>query len=488
MNTLDVLDGFAKVSLVCLGDIMLDKYIYGHIGRISPEAPVPVIQYTTEKCMLGGAGNAFRNLISLSGSTHTVISVVGNDPEGRQVEELLRSAGSRFFLVKQDGRTTTTKSRLIASSGQQVLRLDKEDTQEFSSETYTQVLDAFEKVLPGADLVLLSDYGKGFFTKGLLQEIIGRCSRLGKKVAIDPRGSDFAKYAGAFLIKPNRRELHDATRMPVESIDEVIEATTRMLTECDIANAIVTLSGDGMVHVSRDGRALLDKPVDTREVYDVTGAGDTALSAISLGLAAEAPFDVVLQIANMASQIVVGKAGTATASGNEIRELLRLRDARMSAVGKVVDLATARSIVERWRESHQTVCFTNGCFDLLHFGHISSFIQTRKHGDKLIVGINSDSSVRRYKGPSRPLQDEMTRAAIVASLQYVDLVVRFDEPTAIDLVKALKPDVIAKEGYELNAWPEAQYVKSYGGKVVFLKRELGYSTSEIVKKIDTREK
>jgi D-beta-D-heptose 7-phosphate kinase/D-beta-D-heptose 1-phosphate adenosyltransferase len=466
---------------------MLDRYIYGTISRISPEAPVPVIHYANEKCMLGGVGNVVRNLVSLSGGSHSVISVVGSDPDGKQIEELLCSAGSTFFLVKQEDRITTTKSRLIAS-GQQVLRLDKEHTQEISQESCALVLDALDKVLPSADFILLSDYNKGFFTPGLLREIIRKCTELGKKVAIDPRGTDFTKYAGAFLIKPNRRELSDATRMPTNSTDEVIEAAQCMLRDCRIENAIVTLSGDGMVLVSRDGRTLVDKPLDTREVYDVTGAGDTALSAIGLALATEASFDIALRIANLASQIVVGKTGTATASGNEIRELLRLRDARTSAVGKVVDLPTARRIVERWHESHQTVCFTNGCFDLLHFGHISSFIQARKHGDKLIVGINSDNSVRRSKGPSRPIQDEVTRAAVVASLEYVDLVVRFEEPTALELVKALKPDVIAKEGYELAAWPEAQYVQSRGGKVVFLEREQGYSTTEIVRKIDAHEK
>jgi D-beta-D-heptose 7-phosphate kinase/D-beta-D-heptose 1-phosphate adenosyltransferase len=384
VNTLRFLDSFKNVTLLCLGDIMLDRYIYGQINRISPEAPVPVVQYSTEKNMLGGAGNVLQNLISMSGSSHTLISAAGNDAEGGQLEELLRGTGAGFFLVREEGRTTTTKSRLLASQ-QQVMRIDRERIQEISSQTCARVLDAFEQAVDGADMVLLSDYAKGFFTKKLLQEIIGRCARIGKRVAVDPKGSDFSRYAGAFLIKLNRRELHDATRMPTGTVGEVIEASKSLIRENSIEHAIVTLSGKGMLHAASDGDALLDKPFDAKEVCDVTGAGDTALSAIGLALAAGAPFDVVLQIANMASQIVVGKAGTAKASGEEIRELLRARDAKRSAVDKVVGLSTAKSIVERWREGHETICFTNGCFDLLHFGHISSFTSSIADGSSNLM-------------------------------------------------------------------------------------------------------
>ena len=480
-----VLNKFADVRIMLLGDIMLDKYVYGNINRISPEAPIPVLRHLKEKNMLGGAGNVFCNLIALSGKQHVLFSVAGDDEYRIHLENLLINT-AKYHLYTEADRKTTVKQRLIAQR-QQMIRYDIETASPIGKNLQNEILSDYAKELEFVDAVILSDYNKGFFNKDFTQEIICLAKKAGKMILVDPKSRDFSFYAGADFVKPNRNELTEAAGEPVQTIDEITAASRSLCQKHSIGNIIVTLSEEGMLYVpGNGGRAVHIKPQYTPEIFDVSGAGDTAFAVLALSLASGAEIETALHTANTAAQIAISKAGTATVSPEEIIRYVHSRAPETSGdnmLSKIVSLPEAKKIVREWKNNGETVCFTNGCFDLLHYGHISSFLQTKKHGDKLIVALNSDISVKRNKGEHRPIQDEKTRASLLAVLQCVDLVIIFDDDTALRLVDELRPDVLAKEGYPLEKWQEARYAQSYGCKIVFLKREEGYSTTKLTDKI-----
>ena len=483
-----VLRQFADVRVLLLGDIMLDKYIYGTIKRISPEAPVPVLQHNKEKMMLGGAGNVFRNLIALSGKQHVLLSVAGEDVNQIQLKKLLANT-AQHYLFTEPGRKTTLKVRLIAQS-QQVIRYDEESIIPLNANLQDEILKKYREELGNFDIVIISDYNKGFFSKDFTQKIISLAREAGKPVIVDPKGRDFSAYEGADFVKPNRQELSEASGLPVQTIDDAAAAARFLCGKYSFNNVIVTLSEEGMLCITGPvcgDNVIHSKISHTPEIFDVSGAGDTALAVLALALGCGVPIMQAMDIANLAAQVVIGKAGTAIVLPKEIISYYIYTSnkeiSNNDPLEKIAALPKAKEIVQAWKNKGEVVCFTNGCFDLLHYGHISSFLQAKKHGDRLIVALNSDASVKKIKGDQRPIQDEKTRAALLAVLQCVDLVIIFEDDTALYLVQELRPDVIAKEGYSLENWPEARFVQSYGGNAVILKNENGYSTSGLVEKI-----
>lgn len=483
-NINNILNKFSGVRVLLLGDIMLDKYVYGDIERISPESPVPVLRHKEEKNMLGGAGNVFRNLIALSGNRHVLLSAAGDDQHQEQINNLLANTG-KYYLFTEPHRNTTVKTRLIAQN-QQTIRYDIETTEPLKKETYEKIITVFKEELESCDVVVLSDYSKGFFCKDFTQTIIQLAKNAGKLILVDPKSRDFSVYSGADYVKPNKKELSESIGYAVKTIADITKAARFLCDKNSIGGIIVTLGEDGIIYVPSNGEAIHNKLEYSPEVFDVSGAGDTVLAALSLSLACEIQMPQALHIANIAAQIAISKAGTATVTQEEIihyvhRHVIEETDGNLFK--KIVTLSHAKKITQVWKNEGDEICFTNGCFDLLHYGHISSFLQAKKHCDRLIVALNSDESVRKRKGPSRPIQDEKTRASVLAVLQCVDLVIIFEEDTALNLVQELRPDIIAKEGYALENWIEGRYVQSYGGEVIFLERESGYSTSNLVGKI-----
>lgn len=481
---------FSEVRILCVGDVMLDTFLYGSVNRISPEAPVPVFKMGTRREMLGGAGNVVANLSSLECRT-AFVGVVGQDGEGDKVESFLRQTACESSLIREKGYPTTMKTRFVAEN-HHLLRADQEETLNMSPSLRSRLLEAVRKEIPASNVVLLSDYGKGLFTKETTQDIITLCHDLGKTVIVDPKGADYSIYAGATLVKPNLKEFELVTGMTFNPSHpdfsaRAVEGAKLLFSQFHIQNVLVTLSEHGMVFISSNAPDdFIRIPTVAREVFDVSGAGDTSLATLGAAVSAGANMTEAMQLANIASGIVVGKLGTACVTQDELNTAL------IETAGKMHNLRTRSNIlcpedavhvVNSLKKSGKTVGFTNGCFDLLHLGHLHSFMQAKQECDILIVGLNSDASVKRLKGPSRPINDQDTRALMLASLEYIDYVVIFDDDTALPLIDLLKPDVIAKEGYPIEKWPEGQRVLSYGGRAVQLDRVDGYSTTSIVHKL-----
>lgn len=479
-----LLDRFPKLSILCVGDLMLDRFVRGTVERISPEAPVPVLKYRSSTDMLGGAGNVIANLSALGIRTRFA-GRIGKDPDGRRLGELLRSLGCEATLAEEPGLPTAVKTRFIAGNNH-LMRFDRESVQPLAPASEAELLAAVGAAADSADLILLSDYAKGVLSGSFTRALIALAAKHGRRVLVDPKGRDFAKYAGAFLIKPNRKELELASgkRLDADSPDfipDVIAAARELGNRLGISHFVVTLGAAGMVHVPINPAGdPVHLPTEAREVFDVSGAGDTSFASLAAALAAGATLPDAMRLANTASGIVVGKLGTATVSTAELRQALLHSKGLPDYRAKIVPRAEAAARLAAIRKTAGRIGFTNGCFDLLHPGHVDSLWQARAACDFLIVGLNSDASVRRLKGPSRPVIPEAGRATLLASLACVDMVVVFDDATALPLVRELNPDVIAKEGYTLDQWPEARYVISRGGSAVTLKRLEGFSTTDIL--------
>ena len=469
----------AQGCITCVGDIMLDQFVYGAVERISPEAPIPVLRVVRETAVLGGLGNVARNLAALGAACH-VISVVGNDSVGLQVRGLLGELdGCHAELLVNPTGATTVKTRCIAGN-QQIVRVDREHAFEMTPHFTTQVLATTRQV--AKNVLVISDYGKGVLTPEVTTALIGDARTAGKTVIVDPKGSDYRRYRGASIITPNRLELAQATRMPAASDSEVIAAARYLIETCEIDVVLATLSEHGMLLVHKDGTAE-HLAAEAREVYDVSGAGDTVVATLAAALAVGTPLLQAARLANTAAGIVVGKVGTATASAAELMHTLRKQGAH-SAEDKIVARAEAAQIVEDWRQKGLRIGFTNGCFDLLHPGHVTLLAQARQKVDRLVVGLNSDDSVSRLKGPQRPIQAEFARATVLASLQSVDLLVIFGEDTPRELIEALRPAVLIKGGdYTTETVVGADFVQSYGGEVVLIDLVAQHSTTRLVNRM-----
>jgi D-beta-D-heptose 7-phosphate kinase/D-beta-D-heptose 1-phosphate adenosyltransferase len=467
--------------VLCVGDLMLDRFVYGTIERISPEAPVPVLLVGREKHMLGGAGNVAANIVAL-GSQATLVAVTGEDAAGADIEKQLAEGRVLGKIARAQGRMTTVKSRFICG-GQQMLRVDREKAEEIDAATEERIISLAERAMPDCDVVILSDYSKGLLTDKVVSAVITAVRRQAKPVIVDPKGRDFARYRGATVITPNKKELEAASGMKADTNDEVRAACMKVISACGIGVVLATRGRDGMTLVSAEEDPV-HIPAVVREVYDVSGAGDTVVATFAAATGAGvAPRNAAL-LANIAAGIVVGKAGTATARPEEIEKALGLEQRSILRQSKLATLQEAAEQAERWRVRGFKVGFTNGTFDLVHPGHISSIRQAKAACDYLVVAINSDASVKRYKGPTRPVQDEATRAVILSAMEMIDLVVIFEEDTPLELIRAIKPDVLVKGGqYKLEEVVGYDVVASYGGKVVRADMEDGFSTTNTIKKM-----
>ena len=430
-----------KPSVLVVGDLMIDHYLWGRTDRISPEAPVPVVDIQSESEVLGGAGNVVNNLIAL-GAKVSVASAIGKDENGKRLTKMLEALGVNIdALIFEPNRRTTRKSRVIASH-QQVIRFDSETREEITKESEEKILTAIEKRLFGIDIILLSDYGKGVLSDYLTKQIIQLARANSIKVLVDPKGEDYSKYSGATLVTPNKKEASEATGINIVDDKSLQRAGFKLKNELNLDMAVITLSEDGIAIFDDSFRKF---PTVAREVYDVTGAGDTVLSTLGFVLAAGKEIDEAAKIANAAAAVVVGKLGSATCSWDEIiaYETSLYESTTKHRIKSRKDLSLT---IKHLKSEGKKIVFTNGCFDILHLGHVKYLEMAKSFGDVLIVGVNSDTSVKRLKGKSRPINPEYDRAYLLAALDVVDFVTIFDEDTPYELIKALKPDILVKGG------------------------------------------
>ena len=471
-----------SATVLCIGDVMLDRFISGDVERISPEAPIPILQIENEKIMLGGAGNVARNISSLGGSVR-FISVIGEDTAGEDIEKMLiNDLSLDVHLVVDPSRTSSQKSRFVAGN-QQMLRADMETVHPVSDEIANIILEIAEEELPECGALMLSDYGKGVLSDDVLSRLINLARGQNKPVIIDPKGSDYSCYKGAMLITPNRKELEYATGMQTNTDTNIIDACNHLISTAGIEGVLVTRSSDGMSLIMRDQDAW-HLPADARAVFDVSGAGDTVAAAISLSLAAGGGLKNAATLANSAAGIVVGKVGTATVQMIEV--LSTLSDGKINpATHSVLDDKNALRQISAWQTQGLSVGFTNGCFDILHNGHQFLLQQAADSCDKLIVAINTDASVRKLKGDDRPVNNEINRAVLLSSLKMVDAVILFDDKTPLRLIQLLRPNVLIKGAdYEENKIVGADFVKAHGGRVVRAKLTDGLSTTKTIARMN----
>ncbi len=481
-----LLERVAGRRVLCVGDLMVDRYIYGEADRISPEAPIPVMTRRSETSMLGAAGNVARNVAAL-GAKVDLVGLVGDDPEadalGRLIEAEARVEG---HIVAERGRRTTVKTRFVAS-GQQLLRLDAEDVMAAGKKATRGLIDAIGDVARGKGAILLSDYAKGVATPEVIAALIETAASQGAPVVVDPKGRSFAKYGKVRLIKPNARELALTADLPCNTDHEVELALAQALDACEAEAIVVTRAGQGMSLAER-GRPVRHLHGVARQVFDVSGAGDTALAALGVALAAGLELDQAVELAILASGVAVGKVGTAVVTPDELIEAEMSRHLA-PAEAKVMSLEGVLKATARWRREGLKIGFTNGCFDILHPGHVSYLGQARGACDRLIVGLNTDASVRGLdKGDGRPVNDLESRALVLAGLASVDLVTAFDAPTPIGLIEAIRPDVLVKGAdYTVESVVGADLVQAYGGVVFLAPLVEGHSTSSIIARMAGRE-
>jgi D-beta-D-heptose 7-phosphate kinase/D-beta-D-heptose 1-phosphate adenosyltransferase len=470
----------AQRRILVVGDIMLDRYLWGQVSRISPEAPVPVLHLERETEVAGGAANVARNLAGL-GVEVSLAGVTGDDPARGALLGLLAADGidTTDILIAAD-RGTVTKTRVIGNH-QQMLRIDRERSAPLTEADRARLLAAVIRRMSGLDALLLSDYAKGVLGPEICTALIGAARSHRVPVLVDPKGKDFARYTGATLITPNRGELALATGTDPQDRDALIAAGSRLRRDLGLDLLALTLSEQGMVLFTADG--VRDIPAVAREVFDVSGAGDTVVATFAAGLAAGLSGPDSAHLANLAAGVVVGHVGTAPITRAEL--LAAVFDEQALEQGaKIRDLAGTVEQVRRWRAAGELVVFTNGCFDLLHVGHVTYLERARRFGHRLVVGLNTDRSVRAIKGPQRPLMREDDRARVLAALASVDAVVLFDQDTPLDLILTLRPDVLAKGAdYREEDVVGAAEVKSWGGRVALVPLVEDRSTTGIIRRM-----
>jgi D-beta-D-heptose 7-phosphate kinase/D-beta-D-heptose 1-phosphate adenosyltransferase len=475
------LSELAAQTVLCVGDLMLDEFVYGDVSRISPEASTPVIAVSRQEALIGGAGNVARNIAAL-GARCLLVGVIGEDEAGRALVSALRSE-TRIepHPVVDRSRPTTRKVRFVSDRhSTHLLRADWELAQPIDPDREKAVIALALGLLPRADAVVLSDYAKGVLTAGVIRAVIDAARRLGKPVVVDPKGTDYAVYRGATLITPNRMELAIATRRPAVSDDEIASAAAELGRIVDSEAVLATRSEEGMTLVVRDAAAV-HVPGYPVKVRDMSGAGDTAVAVLATLLAIGAGFEAAARAANAAAAVVVGKRGTATVSIAELRSRI-LPAASLASEEKIIfDWSTLDDRLDDWRRHDRRIGFTNGCFDILHPGHIKVLTEARAACDRLVVGLNSDASVARLKGEGRPIQNEQSRAVLLAALEAVDLVVVFVEDTPLELIRHVRPTVLVKGGdYRRDDVVGREVVEAAGGEVLLIDVAPGFSTTRII--------
>ena len=473
-----ILQSNKRTSILVIGDLMIDHYLWGSCERISPEAPVPVVDIKSETTVLGGAGNVINNLVSL-GAEVGVLSVVGNDAVANELKYILDETGAKSFLTEQAGRKTSKKSRLMAAKSQ-IVRYDHESKNDISFESVKKIFSKFQEIINGYDIILLSDYGKGVLTDTLTKEIIEYASKYDKKVLVDPKGTDYSKYKGAYLLTPNKKEAQIASGIEIDSSDTLEFALKRLKDIAALTYSVITLSEDGIA-ILKDNN-VITKPTVAREVYDVTGAGDTVLASLGFALCLQDDIEIAVEFANLAAGVVVGKLGSATVSLDEIEDY-KSSISKSSIELHIKTQDEIESLTNRLALKNKKVVFTNGCFDILHKGHVSYLNIAKSFGDVLIVGLNSDASVRALKGENRPVNEEDDRAYMLSALESVDYVVVFNDDTPYELIKKIQPHTLVKgadyEGKEVvgsDIAKETRLVEFVEGK----------STTKLIEKIKNK--
>jgi D-beta-D-heptose 7-phosphate kinase / D-beta-D-heptose 1-phosphate adenosyltransferase len=497
-------------QILVIGDIMLDRFVYGDVHRISPESPIPVLSIKRESYMLGGAGNVLSNLNGLEAKAD-IIATIGQDAEAKLVTGLIESFGyDPSYVVSVSDRPTTVKTRFLAQN-QQLLRTDFEQNHALSATDQDTIKSLIHRLLQEKNYgaIILSDYGKGLLSEDLLRFILQSAKQKNCPVLVDPKGQDYSKYAGASVVTPNRKELSEATQnRPTLEDEDVVKASQYLIDQSGIAAIVATRSQDGMTIVEKDQHTQqflrpLHLRTQAREVYDVSGAGDTVIATIACGLSIGANLLEASQLANIAGGIVVGKIGTAPIRLQDLKKWFdeNASTKSHSVSGDQTSSSSARAPlilqwpqaleqVERWKARGLRVGLTNGCFDILHAGHVNYLNDARYMCDRLVLAINHDQSVRLLKGPTRPVNNEMDRATVIGSLASIDMVVFFgaekegEDNTATELIRLLKPDLYFKGAdYTIERIPEAKIVQSYGGQVKLVPLTEGLSTTNIIKKM-----
>ena len=472
-------DHFGSGLVLVVGDLMLDQYIRGTVGRISPEAPVPVLRPNHESNRAGGAGNLALNAAGL-GLRVELAGYVGDDEYAAHLREIWDSHGVDSTLVLPlTDRATITKTRVIAGN-QHVLRIDDEDLTSVRSVDQEQLLDGIIRRLADVDAVLLSDYGKGVLSADVCSRVIAEARRRQIPVIVDPKGRHYEKYFGATLLTPNLKEAELFTGVAASDTGNLIKAVQAAVDKLDVRSIVVTRGEHGMTWIS--DREIIDSPAVARQVFDVSGAGDTVVASLAAGLLAGLSKPDMLHLANVAAGLVVAKTGTAPVQHQEL--LLALYPHGKVVADSIVKLNDLTEMVTRWRASGERIVFTNGCFDVLHAGHVDYLQKSAAEGDRLIVGLNSDRSVRALKGAGRPLNHQEDRAFILGAMATIDAVVLFDEDTPLEIIKALRPDVLTKVAdYTEDRVVGAADVRSWGGDVILIPLVDGKSTSDLIRKL-----
>jgi len=431
-----------KPNILVIGDLMIDHYLWGSANRISPEAPVQVVDVQKETTVLGGAGNVVNNLVSL-GADVMVISVVGEDSVSAELTQMLEDIKVRQYLICDENRKTTKKSRIIASA-QQIIRYDQESKEDISAQSEALITMGLLKIIDQFDVILVSDYGKGVITDSLMGKIIFCASGSNTKVLVDPKGDDYTKYIGSYLLTPNKKEAQEATNIDINDDASLKVALKKLHNTACLQVPMITLSEDGIAILDENDN-VIKKPTVAREVFDVTGAGDTVLASLGYCLAKGDNIVDAMEFANLAAGVVVGKIGSATATIEEIEEYKSsLHKSSIESHLKTFD--EIEQTVARLKKQNKKIVFTNGCFDILHKGHVQYLDKAKSFGDVLILGLNSDASVSALKGPSRPINNEDDRGYILAALESVDYVVKFTDDTPLSLIEIVQPDVLVKGG------------------------------------------
>jgi D-beta-D-heptose 7-phosphate kinase/D-beta-D-heptose 1-phosphate adenosyltransferase len=472
-------DGFSQIKVLVVGDLMLDRYILGDVDRISPEAPVPVLRHAQRYERAGGAANVAMNLAGL-GCQALLAGFWGDDAEQREIAKILDAAKVDTTGVVTTDLPTISKTRIVGRQ-QQLLRLDIESRERPSGDDQQRLRERLEQLLSKVHAVVLSDYAKGTLTAELSSFLIYQARVMGIPVLVDPKTPDFSKYSGATMVCPNLHELSSATGVDAHDLDALLTAGEAQRREHDLKYLMVTMSEKGIRVLSEDG--MYHSPARAREVFDVSGAGDTVIATLAAALAGKLPMETAVELANLAAGIVVSKFGTVPIAQHELVAALT-PSSGISSGEKMLSREQAVRRVAEWRASGETIVFTNGCFDLLHVGHVTLLEDCHKFGSKLVLGLNTDASVRRLKGPTRPVVAENERARVMSALASVDAVVLFDEDTPLELIEAVRPNVLVKGGdYSVETVVGHEVVIAAGGRVEIVPTVEGFSTTNIVRKL-----
>jgi len=488
-NLLKILSNLGSPKILVVGDFMLDVYIYGDAVKISSEAPVPVLKITKTEHRCGGAGSVAANIVTLGAKAHC-LGIMGDDRDSEILREKLLEAGADIDgLFKAENRPTISKQRLIGLAQhlhrQQLIRMDFESTEPLSDKLSESILSAYKDKLAQVDMVCLQDYDKGFLGDSLCRHMIRLANQANKKILVDPcLTSDYSKYAGATAITPNRAESSAVVGFEVTDIETAAKAADYLLQKLQLEAVVITLDKEG-AYLKTENKSLII-PTHPQIVYDVTGAGDMVLAMLTVALAGDCDHESAVQLANIAGGIEVKKFGTATVTSGEIADEIAARN--RDASGKIRYLDSLLYEIERHRRQKRTIVFTNGCFDVLHRGHLEYLRFCRRQGDVVILGLNSDKSIRLIKGPDRPINNQEDRAALLEAMEMIDYITLFDEPSVLNLIKKVRPDVLVKgEDWAVKGVVGREFVESYGGKVSLAPLIEGKSSTATIKEMKSLE-